>query len=306
MQSKWHNRSLVVLALGLLAGPSSADEISEPNLERPPQDTIPPRSVDLRPSFERWGLEPRSQGSRPTCSVFTLTGALEYAAANVQQRGERLSVEFLNWAANQTGRGVRDGGFFSEMWAGFTAHGICTEKDMPYRTEFSATNLPSAKAQAEADAKLALGLQLHWIKKWNVKTGLSTKEFSAIKRTLHAGWPVCGGLRWPKQDQWKDDVLQMCPPSEVFDGHSVLFVGYRDDVGQPGGGVFIFRNTNRGGRDGFMPYAYAQAYLNDAVWIDTKATIGIAPRPANTNLTDAGSSTSPTTTPPGHSPRRTN
>jgi len=61
----------------------------------------------------------------------------------------------------------------------------------------------------------------------------------------------------------------MCPPEEVFDGHSVLLVGYRDDP--PGGGVFIFRNTNRGGRDGFMPYSYARAYMNDAVWIESKA-----------------------------------
>ena len=72
----------------------------------------------------------------------------------------------------------------------------------------------------------------------------------------------------------------MCKPSEVFDGHSVLLVGYRDDASQPGGGVFIFRNTNRGGRDGFMPYHYAQAYLNDAVWIEAKAPATLPPSPS--------------------------
>ena len=112
--------------------------------------------------------------------------------------------------------------------------------------------------------------RLRWIKKWDVNTGLSEAELDAIKQTLATGWPVCGGFRWPKQDQWKNEVLQMCPPAEVFDGHSVLLVGYRDDAAQPGGGVFIFRNTNRGGADGNMPYAYAQAYMNDAVWIESK------------------------------------
>jgi C1A family cysteine protease len=60
----------------------------------------------------------------------------------------------------------------------------------------------------------------------------------------------------------------MCPSNAVRDGHSVLLAGYRDDAAQPGGGVFIFRNTSREGRDGFMPYAYARLYMNDAVWVD--------------------------------------
>lgn len=227
--------------------------------------------IDLRPQFEMWGLKPRQQGNRPTCSVFTFTGALEFALAHQRQQGERLSVEFLNWAANQTRRGARDGGFFSEMWNGFAKYGICAEPEMPYQAEFDSTRLPAPEARADAKGKLALGLRLHWIKAWNVNTGLSGDEFAAIRRTLNEGWPVCGGLRWPKQDKWQKDVLQMCPPEEVFDGHSVLLVGYQDDTDQPGGGVFIFRNTNRSGRDGFMPYHYAQTYMNDAVWIQSKA-----------------------------------
>ena len=54
----------------------------------------------------------------------------------------------------------------------------------------------------------------------------SEAGLDAIKQTLATGWPVCGGFRWPKQDQWKNEVLQMSP-AEVFDGHSVLLVGYR-------------------------------------------------------------------------------
>jgi C1A family cysteine protease len=68
--------------------------------------------------------------------------------------------------------------------------------------------------------------------------------------------------------QWTEDVLQMCPSNAVRDGHSVLLAGYRDDAAQPGGGVFIFRNTSHDGADGFMPYAYARLYMNDAVWVD--------------------------------------
>jgi len=59
----------------------------------------------------------------------------------------------------------------------------------------------------------------------------------------------------------------MPPPEGVIDGHSVLLVGYRDDPEQSGGGVFVFRNSNRHGREGYMTYEYASAYMNDAVWI---------------------------------------
>ena len=71
----------------------------------------------------------------------------------------------------------------------------------------------------------------------------------------------------------------MCPADAVYDGHSILFVGYRDDSEQAGGGVFIFRNTSHGGRDGYMPFEYAKAYMNDAVWIN----------PADKSKTDAAS-----------------
>ena len=71
-----------------------------------------------------------------------------------------------------------------------------------------------------------------------------------------------------------EGVLQMCSADAVRDGHSILLVGYRDDLKQPGGGVLLFRNTSRKGEDGAMPYAYAREYMNDAVWINS------SPRPA--------------------------
>ena len=43
--------------------------------------------------------------------------------------------------------------------------------------------------------------------------------------------------------------------------------------------VVLFRNSANGGRDGFMPYAYAQAYMNDAAWIDFAGATEGGPRP---------------------------
>jgi hypothetical protein len=230
-----------------------------------------PAATDLRPVFQQWDLAPRQQGDRPTCSVFTVAGALEFALAKQQGHGTRLSVEYLNWAANRVGNDTNDGGFFSDLWKGFAARGICTEADMPYQAKLDLAKQPSPAAKTDAKTRLALGLRLHWIKEWNVNTGLTDEEFLAIKRTLSQGWPVCSGLRWPKQEKWVADVLQMCPSNAVRDGHSVLLAGYRDDAAQPGGGVLMFRNTSRGGRDGYMPYTYARTYMNDAAWVDSEA-----------------------------------
>lgn len=227
-----------------------------------------PRSVDLRPEFDRFSLAPRQQGSRPTCSVFTVVGAIEFAIAKRQGQTSRLSVEFLNWAANKICGSNDDGAFFSDLWRGFEAYGVCAEKEMPYSSTLDPGLSPSLAALADAKTRLSLGLRLHWIKEWDVNTGLTVAHQRAIKRTLAHGWPVCAGLRWPKQERWVDGVLQMCPTNAVRDGHSVLLVGYRDDAEQPGGGVFVFRNTAGNGQDGMMPYAYAAAYMNDAAWVD--------------------------------------
>jgi hypothetical protein len=233
--------------------------------------------VDLRPFFEEWGLAHRSQGKRGTCSVFTVAGALEFAAARQQRRGEHFSVEFLNWGANRIVGEDKDGGFFSDTWQAFAAYGICTEKVMPYRAEFDSALAPTPEVLAEAKTRLALGFRHHWIKEWDVKTGLTGEQFLAIKRTLNQSWPVCAGMRWPKRPEWSDEVLQMCPAEAVFDGHSVLLVGYRDDLNQAGGGVFLFRNTGNGSRDGCMPYTYARTYMNDAVWVDSDPPTKPAP-----------------------------
>ena len=256
-----------LVALPLLAIPRAQAQPSSGAVAG--RDPVP--AVDLRPLFEQWGLGPNLQGDRPTCSTFTVAGALEFAVAKRQGQSPRLSVEFLNWAANRACGDKEDGGFFSDLWKGFAEYGICTAQDWPYQPAFNSSNPPPPSAMADAKSRMGLGLRLNWIKEWNVNTGLTDAHLVSIKQTLANGWVVCGGFRWPKQERWIEDVLQMCPPDAVRDGHSVLLVGYRDDTAQPGGGIFIFRNSTNGGRDGLMPYAYSQAYMNDAAWIDYPA-----------------------------------
>ena len=142
---------------------------------------------------------------------------------------------------------------------------------MPYSAKFKRAAVPDAAAMEAAKATADLGLRLHWIKEWDVKTGLTEAQMESIKRTIASGWPVCGGFRWPKQEEWKDSILQMREAAEVFDGHSVLLIGCKEDAAIPGGGAYLIRNSNGGGSDAWMPFAYAANFMNDAAWIDYPA-----------------------------------
>jgi len=237
--------------------------------------------ADLRPILERWGLPPRAQGKRGTCSVFTMVGALEYVKATQEGQGTRLSVEYLSWAKNKVPLvKIRDGGFFSDLWTGFVASGICLDKDMPYQPKYDRQRIPSPEARAYAEKIERGDFRIRWIKNWNVNTGITEEQFQEIKRVLRSGWPVCGGFRWPKPEQWKDNVLQMSPPASVYDGHSVLLVGYRDDPELPGRGAFLLRDSLTGRDDRLMCYEYARAYMNDSLWIESTKPPAVPAIPA--------------------------
>ncbi len=260
-----HRGIFALFTLGLHASLSSAtpQESAGPATA----NRAPPAEIDLRPMFEQWGLAVRPQGPRGTCSVFTVTGALEFARARRHGDGVPLSVEYLNWASNDAIHDATDGGFFSDLWKGFEAHGVCPDSDQPYAATFDPGLKPAEPATRHAAELRGDGYELHWIKPWDVTTGLTDAHLAEIKATLARRWPVCGGFRWPKAEQWNDGVLQFAPPEGVRDGHSVLLVGYRDDAHAPGGGTFVFRNSGNPKMDGRMTYEYAKAYMNDAAWI---------------------------------------
>ena len=266
--------TVAITALCLLADGGAR---AQTPINNPGTSTNTMTNLDLRPVLREMGLVPRRQGNRPTCSVFTVTAAVEFALAKRVGHTPRMSVEFLNWAACQACGRTKDGGFFSDLWRGFEKSGICAEEAMPYQASFNPAVRPSSEALTEAKTRAKLGLSLNWIKRWDVTTGLTPGEFNGIRQTLAQGWPVCSGLRWPTHARWVDGVLQMCNADQVFDGHSILVVGCREDPAQPGGGVLIFRNTSGDGHDGLMPYAYARLYMNDAASITVDKTLKTTP-----------------------------
>jgi hypothetical protein len=243
---------------------ASADEPAS----KPSEDAVSlPKSVDLRPNLEKWGLPTRLQGKRDTCSVFVVSSAMEYALAKETGKGTRLSIEYLNWTANKATNTNEDGSNFFDLLEGYGKYGVCAEADMPYHDSFDPKLEPSKEAIERGKVIGSIPLQLNWIKDWDGSKGVDEKQLNEIKATLHRGWPVCGGFLWPKKVVFENDLLKIVPRPEVIDGHSVLIVGYRDDEKYPGGGVLLFRNTAGEFRDSMLTYEYAFTYMNDAVWI---------------------------------------
>ncbi|MGL6196346.1 MAG: C1 family peptidase, partial [Thermoguttaceae bacterium] len=241
------------------------------------EETLP-ASADLTPLFEKYGLTLRDQGTRETCSVFTIVGAVEFAVGKIQGKTEHLSVDYANWAKNQHARRPGDGGFFNDTWRGVRNLGICPEKDLPYSSEYDANLNPSEECVAKGKKLIEENkLELNWIKRWNPKTGLTENEFTEIKRAIHNGSPVCVGLRWSHSRVIENGVMLAVPAEKVYDGHSILFVGYKDTENESGegmddstgGGYFIFRNTNNPNHEEKMSYEYAKEFANDAVFITT-------------------------------------
>lgn len=225
------------------------------------------KTVDLRPTIERWGLGARRQGRRPTCSVFATVNAIEYALAVRSGKGVQISQEYLNWAKNEASGVEEDGGFFHVIWAGYEKCGLATEKSQPYAETFDPKLQPSEKARREGEKFRKKGLELHFIKQWDVERGLTRSEFAAVLRKIDRGRPIMCGLRWAKNAEFVDEVMVWCRAEEVFDGHSILFVGYAVDASIEGGGYFIFSDSASGKNDSKMSFKFARDYANDACWV---------------------------------------
>lgn len=217
----------------------------------PPPPPPLPAAADLRPDFERYGLAPRAQGARGTCSIFTVCTALEFACARSQGWTVRLSPEHLNWSASQAAGHPSDGNFFHNALAGFARHGLCAEAALPYRSAHDPALAPSAEAAAEAlvlrDRALA-GAEARWIVPWEPnRFGVNDEQFEEMRRVIAGGDPVAAGS-----------------------AHSRLLVGYRDDPAAPGGGVFTTLDSALARFDE-VSYQFVREQVADAFWIAPRA-----------------------------------
>lgn len=230
---------------------------------------------DLRPLFEKYNIGIYNQGERGTCSVFALTGLLEFEYAHTLGRTVvPLSVEYLNWASNKIDGETEDGTYFSDALKALKEYGICENALFPYYLQNYTSKVEPSEA-AIKDAKKRQGFTAIWIKDWNPNTGMSDIQISQVKTQIMNIHPVSIGFRWPKKEEkyrkMVNSVMIVPPEEGVYDGHSILLVGFKDDKDIPGGGYFIFKNSfgKEYAENGYgkIPYEYLRKYANDGVVI---------------------------------------
>lgn len=231
--------------------------------------------VDLRPEIAALGIPVRDQGGRNTCSVFAMTFLIDFMhAKHYGVTGANFSEEFLNYASNLAIGEKDDGGFFDALNLGYQQYGDVDEGSAPYKASFNPNSTYDAGTMSKA-ASLSPRLKPHFIKAWDVNTGLLPSHLLGTLFQLKQGRPVAAGLRWPKDGKFKTEkilgvTMMTAPaPADVSDGHSIVFVGYKVSDKFPGGGYLVFRNS--WGTDfmedgyGYMSFDYANKYTNDLV-----------------------------------------
>ena len=222
-----------------------------------------PHKISLLAEFELFGLTPLAQGNRDVCSLFAITAVAEFERdRHAKNPQPRLSEEYLIWAAKEAVGKSGDQAMFYEAVLGLDHLGICPSELMPYTKEPGHHAKPSQRRLSRVGNSDIAGVPCG-SRRWSVDAKLTEPEHLEIKRALAAGHPVACGLRWPNKLQGSE-LLKVPPPQAVFDGHSIVLVGFEDDPKQPGGGAFQFRNSdgpNWGERGyGLISYGYVRAF----------------------------------------------
>jgi hypothetical protein len=230
-----------------------------------------PREADLKPQFDKFGLEARLQGGRGACTLFAVTALADFEyARKMGGPPHPFSEEYLVWSTHDASNRKDDSAVIFRAVHFLNQLGICADQYMPYagKKEDAITD-PSAEARA--NAKLHAGRwKVHWIRRLDFKQRLTDNELRAIKKALIAGHPVAISMALPKKLKGAS-LLEVPAADAVGYGHSIALVGYSDND-KPGGGVLHFRNSWGPGWGtagyGELSYAYARAYLYDAVWLE--------------------------------------
>jgi hypothetical protein len=116
--------------------------------------------------------------------------------------------------------------------------------------KFNAKLAPSAKARANARRLHATAenvIRVHWINPLKPKPGLTDAHMHEIKALLAIGYPVAAGAE-----------------------HSRLLVGYRGDPKQPGGGMFIDKDSALGAY-AEVTYQFVKTKVGDVFWVEALA-----------------------------------
>ncbi len=254
------------------------------NFGRPPEIQS---EIDLRSRFREMKLISKSQGRRPSCSVFAVVSALEYQNAAVVGEAEKLSEEYLIWATRKTlgynpvseaspnGRTVKeddpndaDAGFnLVEVVQALRSYGIPLQEQMP-----NTFGKSMAKIQEPPPELVATAQNRRKVYSFVITGRENAEKIDGILHSLNEGVPVVIGMGWPHYNSLENaPILRAQKPRENY-AHAVTLVGYRCESGRREDLLFIFKNS--WGRKwgvaghGYVSYPYLEKNINSAIFLE--------------------------------------
>ncbi|MFH1500131.1 MAG: C1 family peptidase [Verrucomicrobiota bacterium] len=241
------------------------------------------KDVDLRSRFFEYGLYPKDQGRRPSCSVFAVVSALEFQNATLVGQAEKFSEEYLIWATRKVLGQTRpaavaetedeetaqDAGFsLSEVVTALRTYGVPRQSDMPNTFGSSMRDIAEPDAGLIEQARSVRQVAIH-----RIPARENAQAINGLVHALNAGVPPAVGLRWPHERSIRNGYLSRQQPVEGY-AHAVTLVGYRCETGRIEDAVFIFKNSwgPRWGQGGFgmATWEYLHNNLQVAVVLDVQ------------------------------------
>jgi hypothetical protein len=271
-----------ILAVGTILAAAEAASAQNPENGPPLQAQFPRpatagrrlvMAADLRPQIELRGLDVRSQGARPTCTIFATAFLIEYmqtlGSGRVAHR--HASVEYLNWAANQATGKADDGGYFADVVAGYQAWGMVPEEGWEYGERWSSAYQPTEELKQQGVA--ARSLTATMLRANDGTYGLSDEVVAQVVASLDAGIPVAAGFRFSTQMSTVtingNVAIDAMVKMDTLWAHSMALVGYRRGTPAQGGGYFVVRNS--GGPDNgdhgymYVTFRYLRQHVADVI-----------------------------------------
>uniref|UniRef100_UPI004048F192 C1 family peptidase n=1 Tax=Cephaloticoccus sp. TaxID=1985742 RepID=UPI004048F192 len=239
------------------------------------------KEVDMRPQFHALSLYAKSQGHRPSCSVFAVVSALEFLQAEKTNNPLKYSEEYLIWATgrtiqqlggvvqsrNETGDDADAGFALTEVVTALRAYGIPPAESMPNSVGLrnNEVEAPSPEVIAEAQSRTQVAVHL-------VPGRDKTTQLNNMVHALNAGIPVTIGTAWPRFTNMRASLLDSQIPSY---SHAVTLVGYTCSTGQLKDVIFIFKNSwgaqwGAGGY-GYATFSYLEQHLNSAILLELQS-----------------------------------
>ncbi|MEN6335058.1 MAG: autotransporter domain-containing protein [Phycisphaerales bacterium] len=228
-----------------------------------------PSAFDLRDIDGHSYIGPvRDQGPIGSCYSFAVLAAAESAwnrAHNLyDDQAIDLSESFIVWSLDPLYDGLAgvNGGYHQDAAAAIVEHGVPLESDFPYATTDPGENL-------------------HWddpripFQSWYL---IPTNDVETTKRVIHSIGAVMAAIYFdieaPEFYDYESGVYengyrvpQQTDPSLDIDLiHAIALVGWDDNPGDGGMGVWILRNSwgENWGQDGYMRMRYLSSSVNFA------------------------------------------